>query len=278
MADNPSFATGTTAGLTRLDGTHGSNIYREHGLPQWTLNYTVAGRGKFKGRGTSFLASPGDLVLILPGVLNDYGIEPELRQWTHLWSVFTPVQAWVDALNWEQALPGMLTTRVEDSSLRDTIERQFRLLIHFAQTPIRVHADACLSMLHCLLTLSRKPHPEGNKNVVDERIQSALAYVCEHLPNDLSLAVLARVARLSVSRFAHLFSEQTALTPMQYVEQQRIRRACELLLMSNYRVSQVSTASGFQDPVYFARVFRKNRGLSPSAFRKKLATGEPLPR
>lgn len=271
MAAQAFFSSGTAAGITRLEGTR-ANIYREQGLPQWTLNFTIEGRGKFNGRATSFLSHPGDLVLIKPGVLNDYGTEPELSAWTHLWSVFTPARAWVDALNWKPALPGMLATRVEEPSLRDIVERQFRLLIQFSQAPIGAHDAACLSMLQSLLTLTRQAHRERPEIAVDERIQRSLGYICDHLQDELSLSTLCRVAHLSLSRFAHLFSEQMGLTPMQYVEQQRVQRASELLLMSNHSVSRISEEVGYPDPAHFTRVFRRGRGLSPRAFRKRLVS------
>lgn len=269
MARTLQFSTGTSAGITYLDATTGSKIYRERGLPQWTLNYTLEGCGTFNGQNGSFLSYPGDLVLIQPGVLNDYGHEPVQQKWTHLWAVFTPTPGSIEALGWEQALPGIRRTRVEDPSLREAVEQQFQLLIRFFQTPIGEQHPGCLEMLECILCLAKQTKG-ALARPVDERIKATLAFACQHLGADLSLPVLAQQAHLSVSRFAHLFAAQMGQTPMQYVEHQRLRRAAELLLMSNYSVGRVSEEVGFRDPVHFARVFRRARGVSPRAFRKRL--------
>ena len=79
---------------------------------------------------------------------------------------------------------------------------------------------------------------------------------------------LAIAAGLSVSRLSHLFHAQVGVTPMQYLERLRIQHARELLLMSGRSVSEVAYAVGFENPLYFSRVFRRHAATSPRAFRK----------
>jgi AraC family transcriptional regulator of arabinose operon len=267
------FVRGTSAGVTRLYAGKGSRIHRERGLPQWTLNYTLEGRGRFDGAGPTFFTEPGDLVLIEPGVLNDYGIDAEKKLWTHLWCVFTPVAVAVEELGWQRPLQGLWFKRLEDGALREAVERLFQVLVDFAQRPSVDGQAGALSMAECLLRLGQRRPQELGSVQPDERILRSLDYACLRLKQPLSVAQLAASAGLSESRFAHLFSEQLGLSPMQYVEQQRLRRAAELLLMTNYPISRVAEAVGFGDVGHFGRVFRASRGVSPREFRKRGGSG-----
>ena len=79
---------------------------------------------------------------------------------------------------------------------------------------------------------------------------------------------LAQAARLSPSRLAHLFRQEMGIAPMQYLEQIRIQRAQELLLVTGNPIAQVAREVGFRDPFYFNRIFRKHCEVGPRAFRK----------
>lgn len=72
-----------------------------------------------------------------------------------------------------------------------------------------------------------------------------------------------------------LFKEKTGCTPVEYLNQLRINHAQKLLgdtQMAPLSVSQVALMSGFSDPCYFSRIFKKKTGVSPAAFTKKQET------
>jgi len=59
------------------------------------------------------------------------------------------------------------------------------------------------------------------------------------------------------------------MPPQQFIEQQRIRRATELLEHSGYSIAEISSRVGFDSPFYFSRRFKKATGQSPRAFRQQ---------
>ena len=75
---------------------------------------------------------------------------------------------------------------------------------------------------------------------------------------------------MSTSWFIRGFKEYTGFTPMQYILSVRIANAQGLLETTDYNVSEISRIVGYDNPLYFSRIFRKQCGVSPSDFRRRL--------
>ena len=59
------------------------------------------------------------------------------------------------------------------------------------------------------------------------------------------------------------------MTPMQYITAIRINTARELLKNTDYSIQEVSALSGYDNPLYFSRIFRRHTGYSPSRYRQE---------
>ena len=86
---------------------------------------------------------------------------------------------------------------------------------------------------------------------------------------------LAALINLSPSRFRALFRAQTGVSPAQFLQRLRLRRARLLLVHSFLTVKEVMAAVGYSDPSHFARDFRRAHGASPSALRG-ISSADPL--
>ena len=91
----------------------------------------------------------------------------------------------------------------------------------------------------------------------------------QHFTQPISLPELAKVCHLSSSRLSHLFREQLDMTPLEFLEVERLERAKKLLELSTLTIQAVAAEVGFNSPFYFSRRFNRYMGLSPSAFRKR---------
>ena len=102
---------------------------------------------------------------------------------------------------------------------------------------------------------------------MDPRITWAVDEIQRRVAEPLTVAQLAAAVNLSPSRFAHLFQQETGVSPIRYRFEQRMTRARALLESGAMSVKQVRAAVGCADPSHFARDFRRFHGVSPSSCR-----------
>lgn len=92
-------------------------------------------------------------------------------------------------------------------------------------------------------------------------------------PGDVpAVAEMAREVGYSPDHFARIFREVLNLSPRDYIVQQRVHRAQQLLLESALSVTQIADALGYESVYFFSRQFKEKTGLSPSTYRRQLTT------
>ncbi|AUT73895.1 transcriptional regulator, AraC family [Burkholderia sp. YR290] len=96
-------------------------------------------------------------------------------------------------------------------------------------------------------------------------LRDALAYIDANFDKTVSLAELAELSALSVSRFATVFRQQVGLSPYRYLCGVRVRRA-QTLLLAGVPGAVVATEVGFFDQSHLARHFKRFCGVTPSRF------------
>ena len=110
------------------------------------------------------------------------------------------------------------------------------------------------------------------ENLQEERVfpilRSAGGYITEHLA-DAALSNSQIAAHLGISEvyFRKLFKTGFGISPGQYIQNQRLGKAKELLTASSLSVTCISSACGYTSIYHFCRIFKKQTGYTPSAFR-----------
>ncbi|MEE1197696.1 MAG: helix-turn-helix domain-containing protein [Acutalibacteraceae bacterium] len=119
------------------------------------------------------------------------------------------------------------------------------------------------------LTLLRECAENGQPvNAKDNSTARTLEYVSENLAKKLDLDIISNALHTSVWHLCHTFKETTGLTIKEYVRLLRIRKAEELLKTTDYSISTISEMCGFDSFSFFSRIFSKETGKAPTAYRK----------
>lgn len=102
-----------------------------------------------------------------------------------------------------------------------------------------------------------------------DRVEEVLAYIHEHLDENLSVAEIAATFQWSAKQFHYCFQKKTGVAPKKYIMDTQLRRAKELLLESDLTIVEIAGRIGYEDALHFSRIFKRNTGISPSLFRKQ---------
>lgn len=97
----------------------------------------------------------------------------------------------------------------------------------------------------------------------------AISRLDEDFRSSISIRMLADLCNLSPSRFAHLFSEITGISPIQYRNRQRIFYAMEQMITTSQSLSRISSMCGFKHLSQFRDAFVRFSGKTPGTYRKE---------
>lgn len=98
-------------------------------------------------------------------------------------------------------------------------------------------------------------------------LQQVIEYINANLDQKLRVADLAEVVSMSQYYFSHLFKQSMGIAPHQYLIQQRVEQAKQLLKQSNLSIAEIAVIYGFVHQSHFAHHFKRVTGITPAAFR-----------
>ena len=101
------------------------------------------------------------------------------------------------------------------------------------------------------------------------RIRPGIDYLENNYAEDFSIDDLAKICALSATSFRRLFFECKGMSPVDYRNSLRIRRATDLLKTGRYTVGEAAGQVGIGDINYFGKLFKRYTGLSPGMLRRK---------
>ena len=104
-------------------------------------------------------------------------------------------------------------------------------------------------------------------NSTYSKVYDAISHLNQFYYLNPSDAELAKICNLSEQYFRKCFKEATQMTPMEYKNHQKIRRACEMLKNSPFTIDHISEKLGFSQVNYFCRTFKAVMGVSATYYR-----------
>lgn len=255
----------TSTGYEIRDNTIYDWNGRNRGQTPFTvLQHTIAGEGSLLYERRRYRLKPGDTMLVIVPHNHRYWLE-EGGRWEFFWISMSGQEA-VRIHRTIQALTGPVL-RLRPETVERIAECSLRLIDGEGETPgaASAIAYAAVGALYDDVFGSQNMPSVADD---DEVVRSVSDYVLENLDKPLTVTHLAEVSGFSRAHFSRMFTENKGVPPGEYVMQERMRRAARLLSShSLLPVKEIAILTGFDDPNYFAKVFRRFFGTSPTEFR-----------
>lgn len=205
----------------------------------------------------------GDVVLLPVNQAHSYRADAH-QPWTLFWVHFSGQLA--------EAFMAYVSAdrRVIHPGVRPELLSGFQQLLAVERTGYSLGAYiTAANQLQLLLTQladlgeqqSRQGRQEIDIDAIHGHMQRAIA-------GQVTLEQLASSAGMSRSHFTQRYRELTGYAPMRHFTHLKMEAACRLLDSTRQSVKQVASALGYDDPLYFSRVFRRVVGVSPRAYRR----------
>ncbi|CAN0211036.1 unnamed protein product [Ectocarpus sp. 12 AP-2014] len=170
----------------------------------------------------------------------------------------------------DQALDHSATSRPEH------FKQTRQLLTLLMETEQTIHRDPYIASTYlnqaiALLEIDNQSESSPCKHrggLARWQISRIDIFINKHIDHCIRTTELASLLGLSASHFSHAFKQTTGVTPLTYVAAARVEAAKQDLLCSTCSLSEIALRHGFCDQSHFCRVFRRETGLSPQAWRK----------
>ncbi|MGF6566601.1 arabinose operon transcriptional regulator AraC [Kosakonia cowanii] len=244
-------------------------INRQQGMKGYILNITLRGAGVIHRNNETFICRENDILLFPPGCPHHYGREAQSTYWDHLWIYFIPRPYWIDWLKWDRNWHQIGLTQSADVVFVEQLKTAVKEVIQLNSSPDRVDKILAMNSLEKALLYCFKQQPASNRASVDPRINAICQYLDENLAAKLTISELAAKAYLSSSRLAHLFRQEIGMTIWGWREKQRMSRAAMLLQHTQLTISQIAQVVGYDDALYFSRLFHQQYHVGPREYRKR---------
>ncbi len=115
--------------------------------------------------------------------------------------------------------------------------------------------------------------PSRQDQISAQRIKQMLRFLQDHYTEEVSVERLAASVSVSPSVCLRCFRQTLGTTPIQYLRRLRLEQAARLLLTTDKPIHRISLECGFSDVSYFTRLFRRETGLTPRAYRNTRSQG-----
>ena len=262
----------TSCGTYRLKTVKRLPTWRPKGRLDYQLLYIVSGKGHFYFHGEDRVVYAGRMVLIQPRQEQRYEYfgedKPEVY-WVH----FTGS----DVKNMLRRYQIPMDDPIFYSGASSTYTYLFKEMIHELQTCRTGYEELLTMYLKQIFLLVQRTRQEERPTVstyIQEEMEYARRYFNEHYNEPISIQEYAESRNMSVCWFQRNFKQIVKHTPMQYLLTIRVNNAASLLETTNYGLAEIATIVGYEDPLYFSRLFRKIKGVSPRDYRKLVQEGK----
>lgn len=242
--------------------------HRPRGRLDFQLLYVASGKTHFFFNGVEEIVTAGHMVIYRPKEEQRYyyyGVDQPEVYWVH----FTGNN--VKNILRQYGIADSTHVIYTGTSLE--YKRIFTQMIQELQMCRENYEEFLVLLLRQIFIMIERQSaspPKTKNSFLENEIEAAVKHFHEHYNTSISIEDYAASRGMSTSWFIRNFKEFTGSTPMQYILSIRIANAQNLLETTEYNVTEIGNIVGYDNPLYFSRLFKKQNGVSPSEFRKRV--------
>lgn len=240
---------------------------RPKGRLDFQLLYIASGKAHFYFNDKETIVTAGNMVIYRPGELQRY-LYYAADQTEVFWVHFTGSEAYEllkkSGISEKQNLINTGTSIAFSNMFLGIIQELQHRNAEYEKM-CAMYLEQLFILLHREATKDRSHKSE----FLDSEMEKAKQYFFENYNTEISIEDYAAKKGMSVSYFIRNFKQYYNLTPMQYILSVRITNAQTLLETTDYTVAEISNIIGYDNPLYFSRLFHKQNGISPREYRQE---------
>lgn len=261
--ERSSFLLINSVGYYEFDEPYGVT-HRKHGRKDFYLSYNHGSPMKLKIAQKEHLIGEGTVFVYRPFEEQYYGHADRNIPISNYWVHFTGYGASELLVS-----TGFSEKSIQETGVCGEMVQLFEKMIDEITEKKPGYEMLASSLLMQIMSLIRRKTDttaSNNQNDRDRRIQETMQYIHRNYLRAITVRELADMANLSASRYSGVFHQLNGISPQQYLINFRIQKACELMRHTRLNIRQIAALTGFEDQLYFSRLFRKYKGVSPSEY------------
>ena len=228
------------------------------------LLYCTAGRGYLRVENWSSVVLPGNIMLLPQGLTHAYFAD-EADPWTLYWVHFqgASTRVFMQHLGYRRDRP------MVETGVSPLLVGAFSSLLEVRRTgySIRAFINASNHLRHLITQMSMEVSAHAGRLQSGLELEQVQAYMLEHIDQTIALDDLAAVANMSKYHFSNRYKALTGYPPIKHFLNMKMEHACHLLDSTNLGVGEIARRLGYDDPLYFSRLFSKTIGSSARDYR-----------
>lgn len=244
--------------------------YKEHSLntepfrnnyPYYLLHYVVDGEGVIEIDGSSHIFNKYSVFILPPNKEITYA-PGNKKPWKYYWINFNGIET--------NKILGTLNITTENyyfKSKDKTLKPYFENALNKPKNDIERIYIATASLLNIFARLKPQLTGEILKDTLTS-FEKVFAYIQDNLfSHELSARAIANHFFISEGYFSLMFKKNLNTSFSKYINYERIKKATSLLLTTDFPIKAIASTVGYNDPLYFSKVFKKYRLASPQNYR-----------
>ena len=235
----------------------------------YSLHYVMHGRGRITIDGNTFDVEKGNSFLIFP-YSHVYAEPDPYDPWIYKWIEFEGFEtSWlVSQTAFTKTSPVVGVMPIDDIEKRfDIIESNNEKLYEKCRSNAKLFE---------LLSYYIQYFPKENK-ISNNYALIAREFIENNFTSeDCTVKKVTEFVKLDRTYLFRLFKNEVGMSVQEYINRCRIAKASTMLMASNHTIKTVAYSVGITDQLYFSKLFKKYRGISPSVYRKEKQSGAKI--